>query len=109
MMNQANRYDLKYVFLYDQYYHPLLEFTGWRKIDTFASCIITAWSKESVPPAHQIPSNAVPTHLESVIWGTLPMASSILAIFFVLALPERRRFAETLEFPASSPVYREAK
>ena len=31
------------------------------------------------------------------------------AIFFVLALPERRRFAETLEFPASSPVYREAK
>jgi hypothetical protein len=44
------------------------------------------------------------------MWGTLPMATSILAIFFVLVLPERRRAAGTVEFPATvQPAYREAK
>jgi hypothetical protein len=101
---------LKYIFVHDPYYDPLLEFAGWRKIETFDSGLITAWSKESVPPAHEIASDAIPTPTQDIIWGTLPMASSILAILFVAFLPERRRVAETLEFPSTvEPVLREAK
>jgi hypothetical protein len=110
MLEHANRYGLKYIFVHDPYYDPLLEFAGWRKIETFDSGAVTAWSKESVPPAREIPSDAVPPPWQGTMWGTLPMATSILAILFVLAMPERRRVAETVEFPATvEPAYREAK
>lgn len=110
MLEHANRYGLKYIFVRDPYYDPLLVFAGWRKIDTFDSGLITVWSKESVPPAHPIPSDAMPAPWQGVLWGTLPMATSIFAILFVLLLPERKRAAETVEFPAGEPVFlREAR
>lgn len=110
MLEHANRYGLKYIFVRDPYYDPLLVFAGWRKIDTFDSGLITVWSKESVPPAHPIPSDAMPAPWQGVLWGTLPMATSIFAILFVLLLPERKRAAETVEFPAGEPMFlREAR
>jgi hypothetical protein len=106
MLEHANKYGLKYIFVRDSYYEPLLVFAGWRKIETFDSGLVTAWSKESVPPAQEIQSDAIPAHWEGLLWGTLPMASSILAILFVLLLPERRRVDETSAFaPTSDPVY----
>jgi hypothetical protein len=57
----------------------------------------------------------VPAPWERLLWGTLPLASSILAIVLVLLIPERRRAGEPLEFPvaaaASASIYdlREAK
>src|SRR5579863_6437139 len=59
MLEHANRYGLKYIFVRDQYYEPLLTFAGWRKTETFDSGEITAWSKDDVPPAHRIDSVAV--------------------------------------------------
>ena len=35
MLEHANRYGLKYIFVHDPYYEPLLTFAGWRKIETF--------------------------------------------------------------------------
>ena len=110
MLEHANRYGLKYIFVHDPYYDPLLVFAGWRKIETYDSGLITAWSKESVPPAHEIPSDAKPTPWEGLMWGTLPMGVSILTILFVLLIPDRRRLAETVEFPTGEPVLlREAR
>jgi hypothetical protein len=55
----------------------------------------------------------MPTELQGVLWGILPVASSLLALFLVLLLPERRRMGATLEFPAPATVepmvLREAK
>ena len=68
----------------------LLDFAGWRKIESFDNGAITVWSKESVPPAHPIPSDAIPPAWQGLLWGTLPMGCSIFAILFVLALPDRR-------------------
>jgi uncharacterized membrane protein len=42
MLEHANRYGLKYVFVHDSYYEPLLTFVGWRKIETFDNGEITA-------------------------------------------------------------------
>jgi hypothetical protein len=116
MLEHANRYGLKYIFVHDPYYDPLLEFAGWRKIETYDSGQITAWSKESVPPAHEIPSDAKPAPWEGLMWGTLPMASSIIAILFVLLIPDRRRIGappmtSPLEFPSARQpeLMREAK
>jgi hypothetical protein len=97
MLEHANRYGLKYVFVHDSYYEPLLTFVGWRKIETFDNGAITAWSKDDVPPAHKIESNAVPAPWEGLMWGTLPIGVSFLAIFLELLLPVGRRVPVPVE------------
>jgi hypothetical protein len=91
VLEHANRYGLKFIFVHDPYYEPLLTFVGWRKIETFGTGEITAWAKDDVPPAHKIPSDAVPEPWQGLMWGILPIGASFLAIFFELLLPERRR------------------
>jgi hypothetical protein len=96
MLEHANRYGLKYIFVHDRYYEPLLTFAGWRKIETFNNGDITAWSKDDVPPAHTIPSDAIPPAWMGLLWGTLPIGVSILTIFLVLFVPADRRLSATL-------------
>jgi hypothetical protein len=91
MLEHANRYGLKFVFVHDPYYEPLLTFAGWRKIETYDSGEITAWSKDDVPPAHRVESDAVPAPWVGLMWGILPVGSSLLAIALVLLLPARQR------------------
>jgi len=100
MLEHANRYGLKYVFVHDSYYEPLLTFAGWRKIETFDNGETTAWSKDDVPPAHKIESDAVPPRWEGLLWGTLPIGVSILAIFLEFLLPGKRRLPVLMEVPA---------
>jgi hypothetical protein len=97
MLEHANRYGLKYVFVHDSYYEPLLTFVGWRKTETFGNGEITAWSKDDVPPAHRIDSNAIPPAWMGLLWGTLPMGVSVLAIFLVLFLPARQHARKAIE------------
>lgn len=87
MLEHANRYGLKYIFVHDSYYEPLLTFAGWREIENFNNGQITAWSKDDVPPAHRIDSDAIPPAWMGLLWGTLPMGVSVLAMFLVLFLP----------------------
>jgi hypothetical protein len=100
MLEHANRYGLKYIFVHDSYYEPLLTFAGWRKIETFNNGDITAWSKDDVPPAHRIESDAIPAPWQGLLWGILPIAVSFLAIFLELLLPEGRR----AKMPVGVPV-----
>jgi hypothetical protein len=99
MLAHANRYGLKYIFVHDSYYEPLLTFVGWRKIETFDNGEITAWSKDDVPPAHQIESDTVPPAWHGLLWGTLPIGVSLLAIFLELLLPGGRRMPVPVEAP----------
>jgi hypothetical protein len=96
MLKHANNYGLKYIFVHDSYYEPMIAFAGWRQIESYDSGSITVWSKEDVPPARPIQSDAMPTPLEGLLWGTLPMGSSILAIVLAILLPDRERARERL-------------
>ncbi len=114
VLKHANQYGLKYVFVRDRYYEPLLAFAGWRQADIYDNGNVTLWTKDDVPPAHRIESTAImPTYWEDMMWGILPVASSLLALFLVLIIPERRRLAEPVEFPAAAAAgvfdLREAK
>ncbi len=90
MLEHANRYGLKYIFVRDSYYEPLLTFAGWRQIELFDSGEITAWSKDDVPPAHKIESDAVPPRWQGLLWGILPVGISFLAILLEVFLREER-------------------
>jgi hypothetical protein len=99
MLRHANRYGLKFIFVNDSYYEPLLTFAGWRKIETYNKGEITAWAKDDVPPAHKIESDAVPAPWEGLMWGILPIGFSFLAILLEL-LPMGGRVRERSGVPA---------
>jgi hypothetical protein len=90
MLMHADHYGLKWVFVRDHYYDPLLSFAGWRQVDSLEDKTITVWSKDGVPPATPVNSAQMPPHWQGLMWGILPFGSSLLAIL-VIFIPERRR------------------
>jgi hypothetical protein len=100
MLRHASHYGLKYIFVHDPFYEPLVSFAGWQKVETYDSGSITVWSREDIPPARPIPSDAMPTAIEGILWGILPIGSSLLAILLALMLPDRERVRRALGFPS---------
>ncbi|MGD0215286.1 MAG: 6-pyruvoyl-tetrahydropterin synthase-related protein [Terriglobales bacterium] len=103
MLQHANHYGLKFIFVHDPFYEPLLVFGGWRQIESYDSGSITVWSKDDAPPARAIPSDAVPAPWEGLMWGLLPIGSSVLAILFLFLLFEPRRVQEEVTVPREAP------
>ncbi|HTF71353.1 MAG TPA: hypothetical protein VK638_52670 [Edaphobacter sp.] len=89
MLYHADRYGLKWVFVRDPYYDPLLTFAGFRRVDTLEDKTITIWSKEGAPPAVPMNTALIPPHWQGLMWGTLPFGSSLLALLVLLIPGER--------------------
>ena len=87
MLRHADRYGLRWVIVEDPYYDPLLQFAGWRQVDSLNNKTITIWSKDGVPPAKPRDAAQKPSAWQGILWGTLPIGSSILAIL-VLLIPD---------------------
>lgn len=90
MLNHADRYGLKFVIVRDHYYDPLLYFAGWRTVDALDDGTVTIWSKDGVPPAKPMNAADMPSRLQGILWGTLPIGFSFLAILLIF-LPEDER------------------
>ena len=90
MLRHADHYGLKWVFVRDHYYDPLLSFAGWRQVDTLEDNTITVWSKDGVPPATPVNAAQIPPRWQGLMWGILPFGSSLLAILVIL-IPEKRK------------------
>jgi len=89
ILHHADRYGLKWVFVKDRYYEPLLVFAGWRRVDDLEDKTITVWSREDVAPAVLVNAPQIPPRWQGLMWGIFPIGSSILAMLVVL-IPERR-------------------
>jgi hypothetical protein len=98
MLTHADHYGLKWVFVRDHYYDPLLSFGGWRQVDSLEDKAITVWSKDGVPPAMPVNAPQMPARWEGLTWGILPFGSSLLAIFIFL-IPEKRQQERRAEAP----------
>ncbi len=94
ILRHADRYGLKWVFVRDPYYNPLLAFAGFRPVDYLEGETITVWSKDGVPPAQPVNAPQMPPHWQGVMWGILPFGCSILAILVMLIPAKRRQRAE---------------
>ena len=101
MLMHADHYGLKWVFVRDPYYDPLLYFAGWRPVDNLEDKTITVWSKDGVPPATPVNAPQIPPHWQGLMWGILPFGSSILAILVVL-IPAKRRDESATEHRLST-------
>jgi hypothetical protein len=98
ILSHADHYGLKWVFVRDRYYDPLLSFAGWRQVDSLEGNTIVVWSKDDVPPAMPVNAPQMPTRWEGLMWGILPFGSSLLAILVIL-IPEKRRQERQAEAP----------
>lgn len=90
MLTNADQYGLKWVLVRDRYYDPLLAFAGLRPVDSLEDNTIIIWSKDGVPPATPLNAPQIPPHWQGLMWGILPVGSSILAMIVVL-IPEKKR------------------
>ena len=99
MLYHADRYGLKWVFVRDPYYEPLLSFAGWRRVDQLEDKTISVWSKEGTPPAVPVNTAQMPPTWQGLLWGTLPFGSSLLALL-VLFIPEERLVKRRVDEPA---------
>ena len=102
ILMHADHYGLKWVFVRDPYYDPLLSFAGWRRVDNLEDNTITVWSKDGVPPAMPLNAPQMPPHWQGLMWGILPFGSSILAILVVLLVPEKRRHQRRATHPLAA-------
>jgi hypothetical protein len=105
ILMHADHYGLKWVFVRDHYYDPLLSFAGWRPVDSVENQTITIWSKDGVPPATPLNAAQIPPHWQGLLWGILPIGSSFVAILMLL-IPARkeRELRETYPFPAEETL-----
>lgn len=101
ILKHADQYGLRYIFVRDRYYEPLLAFAGWRQQEIYDNGATALWTKDDVPPAKHIDfGNAVPPAWEGLMWGIVPVGVSLFAIFVVL-LPDRRRYSDSVEYSPS--------
>ena len=103
MLRHASHYGLKFIFIHDRYYEPLVSLAGWRQVEGDDNGSITVWAREDIPPARPVPSDAMPTALDGLLWGTLPIGSSILAILLALLIPDRVRARVDVVLPFPVP------
>lgn len=99
VLQHSDHYGLKWVFLRDPYYEPLLVFSGWRKVDDLADRTITVWGKEDCPPATPINSSQMPPAWQGLLWGILPIGSSILAMLLLL-IPSKKLAGQPVAEPS---------
>jgi len=102
ILEHADHYGLKWVFVRDPYYDPLLAFAGWRPVDNLEDGTIIIWSKDGVPPATPLNAPQIPPHWQGLMWGILPIGSSLLALL-VLLIPEKRPLESRVAFSAYPP------
>jgi hypothetical protein len=103
MLMHSDHYGLKWVFVHDPYYDPLLTFAGWRKVDSLDNNEVAVWSKDGVPPAVPLNAPQIPPHWQGLMWGIFPFGSSILAIL-VLLIPEKERQEAAESYPAGEDL-----
>jgi hypothetical protein len=76
------KYNLKFIFSNDQFYDPLLYFSGWHRLQRLENGIMV-WEREDIPPLPEVlPRKEIPIY-QRVMWGIVPMAAIIAALLAI--------------------------
>jgi hypothetical protein len=102
LLKHANQYGLKYIFVRDRFYEPLIAFAGWRQIESYENGNVTLWGKEDIPTIQASDPPPVLTGFKRLSWGILPMLSSILGLGLLFLARERH---DELPAPSPEPIY----
>lgn len=79
-----DKYNLKFVFSNDQFYDPLLYFSGWHRLQRLENGIVV-WEREDIPPLPEVlPRKEIPIY-QRIMWGVVPLTALALAIIAMTA------------------------
>ncbi len=80
------RYNLKYIFVNDAFYEPLLHFSGWVRLGNLENDV-QVWERADVSPLPvAIPEQDYPDW-QRLMWGVLPISSLGIATLVFLFVP----------------------
>jgi len=103
-LTNAEKFHLKYIFSNDEFYDPVLHYTGWNQV-TRLNNGIRIWEKPDISPLPTTrPRRELPEY-QKLMWGTLPIGSLILGLFTLLGLALRQKLISA----EASPFYRATK
>lgn len=78
-MAVPDKYNLKFIFSNDQFYDPLLYFSGWHRLQRLENGIMV-WEREDIPPMPEVlPRKEIP-YYQRVMWGIVPMSAIVSAL-----------------------------
>ncbi len=84
-LTNADKFHLKYVFSNDEYYDPLLHYTGWNPVVRLSNGLMV-WEKANIPPLPDIrPKRELPAY-QVYWWGIVPITGLSLAFLSLLLL-----------------------
>lgn len=87
-LTNADRFHLKYVFSNDEYYDPLLHYTGWNPVVRLSNGLMV-WEKANIPPLPDIrPKRQMPQY-QVYWWGIVPISGLTLAFLALFGLGSR--------------------
>ena len=73
------KYNLKFIFSNDQFYDPLLYFSGWHRLQLLENGIMV-WEREDIPPLPEVlPRKEIPIY-QRIMWGIIPMSAILTAL-----------------------------
>ncbi len=84
-LTNAEKFHLKYIFSNDEFYDPVLHYTGWNLV-TRLNNGINVWEKPDISPLAEIrPRRELPPY-QRLMWGTLPIGALGLGLLTLLGL-----------------------
>ncbi len=102
-LTNAEKFHLKYIFSNDEFYDPVLHYTGWNPI-TRLNNGLRVWEKPDISPLPDVrPRRDLPTY-QKIMWGTLPIGSLILGFLTLLGLAASQRLISAPSRPFMSGV-----
>lgn len=87
ILSNPQRYNLKYIFVNDAFYEPLLHFFGWHSLGALDNGIVV-WERADVPPLPSVIPQVDYPDWQRLMWGILPPSSLLvtLVVFSLTAL-----------------------
>jgi hypothetical protein len=99
LLKHANQYGLKYIFVRDRFYEPMIAFAGWRQIEVYENGNVTLWGKEDIPTIQKTDPPQVLVGFQRITWSLFPILSSVLGLCLLFFSRERQR--EGLDVPTT--------
>ena len=97
-LTNAEKFHLKYVFSNDEFYDPVLHYTGWNPV-TRLNNGIRVWEKPDISPLPQLrPRRNLPRY-QTLMWGTLPIGALTLGLLTLIGLALSQRLISSKSSP----------
>jgi len=76
-LTNADKFHLKFIFSNDEYYDPLLHYTGWNKVTRLGNGIMV-WEKQNISPLPDIRARRTMPRYQVLMWGIVPISALAL-------------------------------